>query len=121
MERLRNWYKNHIVPVLPCLRMNRRGIVYVMVVLSMLLLALNVIQMVRQVGVYQNRKAAEGYTAHLICRNITEEQLEVLRHSRKNFVKYRDGAFEILSVIPIERSYDTLYDAEIRLIRRRQG
>ncbi len=118
MENLRNWYKIHIVPVLPCLRMNRRGLVYVTAVLAMLLLALNVVQMVWQVGLYQNRKAAEGYTAHLICRNITEEQVEALRHSRKNFAKYHDGAFEILSVLPIERAYDTLYDTEIRLLRR---
>ena len=118
MERIRSWYRIHIVPVLPCLRMNRRGIFFTAAMLVLLLVSLNVTQMVWQVGLIRDRQAAEGYEAHLICRNITEEQVQALRHSRKNFAKYRDGAFEILTVTPVKRSYDTLYDAEIRLIRR---
>ena len=38
--------------------------------LAMLLLALNVVQMVWQVGLYQDRKAAEGYTAHAGDENV---------------------------------------------------
>ncbi|MBQ8642730.1 MAG: hypothetical protein IJ480_11010 [Clostridia bacterium] len=118
MERLRNWYTIHIMPVIPCLRMHRKGMAYVTLVLALVLLSLDVSQMVWQVSGILEEQAAEGYRSHLICRNITEEQIETLRRTRKNFAKYRDGAFEIGKITPMERAYDTVYDVEILLIRR---
>ena len=102
MERIRNWYKINITPVLPCLRMNRKHILYAVLILGLFLFALNDIQIVWGVSRILENNAAEGENCHLICRSITGEQVEALRTSRKNFSKHRDGAFEIAYVEELE-------------------
>ena len=116
MEKIRNWYKIHIVPVLPCLRMNKRGTIYIAVVLSAVLLALNLSQLVWRVSREIEAEDAAGYTCHLVCYNITGEQAEALQKSKRTYSKNYDGAFEIEYITPIVRSYDTLYDVGIRLV-----
>ena len=116
MERIRNWYKINITPVLPCLRMNRKHILYAVLILGLFLFALNDIQIVWSVSRVLENNAAEGETCHLICRSITEEQVEALRTSRKNFSKHRDGAFEIAYVEELETVSGDRFDVGIKFI-----
>lgn len=116
MEQIRNWYKINIAPVLPCLRMNRKSIIYAVCVLGLFLFALNDIQIVWGVSRTIENRAAEGETCHLICRNITEEQVDALRTSRKNFSKHRDGAFEIAYVEESETASGNRFDVGIQFV-----
>ena len=116
MERIRNWYKINITPVLPCLRMNRKHILYAVLILGLFLFALNDIQIVWSVSRVLENNAAEGETCHLICRSITEEQVEALRTSRKNFSKHRDGAFEIAYVEELGTVSGDRFDVGIKFI-----
>ena len=116
MERIRNWYKINITPVLPCLRMNRKHILYAVLILGLFLFALNDIQIVWSVSRVLENNAAEGETCHLICRSITGEQVEALRTSRKNFSKHRDGAFEIAYVEELETVSGDRFDMGIKFI-----
>ena len=116
MERLRNWYKINITPVLPCLRMHRKHILYAFLILGLFLFALNDIQIVWGVSRVLENNAAEGETCHLICRSITEEQVEALRTSRKNFSKHRDGAFEIAYVEELETVSGNRFDVGIEFV-----
>jgi len=113
MEELRNWYKINIAPVLPCLRMNRKSIIYAVCILGLFLFALNDIQIVWGVSRVLENNAAEGENCHLICRSITGEQVEALRTSRKNFSKHRDGAFEIAYVEELETVSGDRFDVGI--------
>lgn len=115
-EVLRNWYKTHIVPVLPCLRMNRKHILYAVFILGLFLFALNDTQIVWSVSREIENQAADAETCHMICRNITEEQVEALRTSRRNFSKRRDGAFEIVYTDGYETASGDRFDAGIRFI-----
>jgi len=116
MEQLRNWYKINITPVLPCLRMNRKHILYAVLILGLFLFALNDIQIVWGVSRILENNAAEGENCHLICRSITEEQVEALRTSRKNFSKHRDGAFEIAYVEELETVSGNRFDVGIEFV-----
>jgi len=116
MEQIRNWYKINIAPVLPCLRMNRKSIIYAVCILGFFLFALNDVQIVWSVSWVLENNAAEGETCHLICRSITEEQVEALRTSRKNFSKHRDGAFEIVYVEELETVSGNRFDAGIEFV-----
>lgn len=116
MEKLRNWYKINIAPVLPCLRMNRKSIIYAVCILGLFLFALNDIQIVWGVSRILENNAAEGETCHLICRSITREQVEALRTSRKNFSKHRDGAFEIAYVEELETVSGNRFDVGIEFV-----
>ena len=62
MEKLRNWYKINIAPVLPCLRMNRKSIIYAVCILGLFLFALNDIQIVWGVSRVLESNAAESGT-----------------------------------------------------------
>ena len=116
METLRNWYKINIAPVLPCLRMNRKSLLYAVCILGLFLFALNDIQIVWNVSRVLENNAAEGETCHLICRSITEEQVDALRTSRKNFSKHRDGAFEIVYVEKLETFSGDRFDVGIEFV-----
>lgn len=69
MERIRNWYKINIAPVLPCLRMNRKSLLYAVCILGLFLFALNDIQIVWNVSRVLENNAAEGETCHLMWKN----------------------------------------------------
>lgn len=116
MEQIRNWYKINIALVLPCLRMNRKSIVYAVCILGLFLFALNDIQIVWGVSRTIENRAAEGETCHLICRNITVEQADALKTSRKNFSQKRDGAFEIAYSEEFETPVGERVDMGIRFI-----
>ena len=116
METLRNWYKINIAPVLPCLRMNRKSVIYAVCILGLFLFALNDIQIVWDVSRTLENYAAEGENCHLICRSIIEEQVEALRTSRKNFSKHRDGAFEIAYVEELETVSGNRFDVGIQFV-----
>lgn len=116
MERIRNWYKINIAPVLPCLRMNRKSIIYAVCILGLFLFALNDIQIVWDVSRILENRAAEGETCHLVCRNITIEQADALKSSRKNFSQKRDGAFEIAYTDEFETPMGERVDMGIRFI-----
>ena len=116
MEQIRNWYKINIAPVLPCLRMNRKSIIYAVCILGLFLFALNDIQIVWDVSRILENRAAEGETCHLVCRNITIEQVDVLKTSRKNFSQKRDGAFEIAYTDEFETPMGERVDMGIRFI-----
>lgn len=116
MERIRNWYKINIAPVLPCLRMNRKSLLYAVCILGLFLFALNDVQIVWNVSRVLENNAAEAETCHLLCRSITEEQVEALRTSRKNFSKHRDGAFEIVYVEKLETFSGDRFDVGIKFV-----
>ncbi len=116
MERIRNWYKINIAPVLPCLRINQKSIIYAVCILGLFLFALNYTQIVWNVSRTIENRAAAGETSHLICHNITVKQAEALKSSRKNFSQKRDGAFEIAYTDKFETPVGERVDMGIRFI-----
>ena len=73
MERIRNWYKINITPVLPCLRMNRKHILYAVLILGLFLFALNDIQIVWSVSRVLENNAAEGETVSFKVLMVSDE------------------------------------------------
>ena len=105
-ERIRNFFRYNILPVLPYLRKRNRGTVVNLCVLILFLCALNIVQIVHEASKCVEADAARSEEVHLICRNATWEQVDALTRTAKTFSKHRDGAFRVEYV----RNSDRLYD-----------
>ena len=105
-ERIRNFFRYNILPVLPYLRKRTRGTVVNLCILILFLCALNIVQIVHEASKCVETDAARSEEVHLICRNATWEQVDALTRTAKTFSKHRDGAFRVEYVQNSDRLYD---------------
>lgn len=119
-ERIRNFFRFNILPVLPYLRKKNRGTAVNLCILILFLFAMNTAQIVHEASKIIEADAAEGEEVHLICRNTTWEQADALRRTAKTFSKRRDGSFRIEYIRQSPRLYDKRYNVGLRFIRDRE-
>ena len=106
-ERIRNFFRFNILPVLPYLRKKNRGTAVNLCILILFLFAMNTAQIVHEASKIIEADAAQGEEVHLICRNITWEQADALRRTAKTFSKHRDGSFRIEYTRKSPRLYES--------------
>ena len=70
-ERIRNFFRFNILPVLPYLRKKNRGTAVNLCILILFLFAMNTAQIVHEASKIIEADAAQGEEVHLICRNTT--------------------------------------------------
>lgn len=116
-ERIRNFFRFNILPVLPYLRKKNRGTAVNLCILILFLFAMNTAQIVHEASKIIEADAAQGEEVHLICRNTTWEQADALRRTEKTFSKRRDGSFRIEYIKQSPRLYEKRYNIGIRFVR----